>query len=112
MGAFELRSQGWRIFLHGHTEAIAAIDPCLVPTLKLERLFAPLSVAGEDQEWIIWEWVPRAIAAGLRCVASRRPEGHYGRTSVNRIQAVISPKLRVKSFDSLADAREWLRHPW
>lgn len=72
---------------------------------------ALVSVSSEDQDWIIWEWMPRAIAAGLRVVASKSPNGHYGRMSVNRIQAVIAPKLRVRSFDNLADAREWLRHP-
>jgi hypothetical protein len=72
---------------------------------------ALVSVGSEDQDWIIWEWMPRAIAAGLRVIASKSPNSYYGRTSVNRIQAVISPKLRVRSFDDLADAREWLCHP-
>jgi hypothetical protein len=72
---------------------------------------ALVSVTSEDQDWIIWEWLPRAIAAGLRVVASKNPNGYYGRMSVNRIQAVISPKLRVRSFDNLTDARQWLCHP-
>jgi hypothetical protein len=72
---------------------------------------ALVSIDNEDQEWIIWDWIPRAIAAGLRVVASKKPNGFFGRMSVDRIQAVISPKLRIRSFDNLSDARAWLRHP-
>jgi hypothetical protein len=35
-------SQSWKTFLRNHTEAIAAIDMCVVPTLTFERLFALL----------------------------------------------------------------------
>jgi len=33
-------SQSWRTFLRNHAEAIAAIDLCVVPTVRFERLFA------------------------------------------------------------------------
>jgi hypothetical protein len=33
-------SQSWKTFLRNHSEAIAAIDMCVVPTLTFERLFA------------------------------------------------------------------------
>jgi len=33
-------SQGWRTFLRNHADVIAAIDLCLVPTVKFECLFA------------------------------------------------------------------------
>jgi hypothetical protein len=33
-------SQSWRTFVRNHTEVIAAIDMCVVPTLTFERLFA------------------------------------------------------------------------
>jgi hypothetical protein len=72
---------------------------------------ALVAVSSEDQDWIIGDWFPRAIAAGLRFAASKRPRGYYGRASVNRIQAVISAKFKIKSFDSLTDARAWLCDP-
>jgi len=94
------------------------IHECLIGFIERDRISrilgddtALVSVATEDQEWIIWDWIPRALAAGLRVVASKRPNGYHGRTSVNRIQAVISPKLMIKSFNNLNDARQWLRHP-
>jgi hypothetical protein len=33
-------SQTWKTFLQNHTEAIAAIDMCVVPTLTFDVLFA------------------------------------------------------------------------
>jgi hypothetical protein len=94
------------------------IHECLIGLIERDRISrilgddtALVSIASEDQEWIIWEWIPRAIVAGLRTIASKSPNGYYGRTSVNRIQAVISPKLTIRSFDNLAAARQWLRHP-
>ena len=33
-------SQTWKTFLQNHTEAIAAIDMCVVPTLTFDPLFA------------------------------------------------------------------------
>ena len=33
-------SQCWRTFLRNHAEAIAAIDLCVVPTVRFECLFA------------------------------------------------------------------------
>jgi hypothetical protein len=98
---------------------IRFIHECLIGFIERDRVSrilgddsALVAVTTEDQEWIIWDWTPRAIAAGLRFVASKTPNGYYGRTSVHRIQAVISPKIMAKSFDNLADARAWLRHPF
>jgi hypothetical protein len=94
------------------------VHECLIGLIERNRISkilgdntALVSVTSEDQDWIISDWTPRAIAAGLRLAASKSPKGYYGRTSVDRIQAFISPQLRIRSFDNLADARTWLRHP-
>src|SRR4029079_9116224 len=49
-------SQTWKTFLQNHTEAIAAIDMCVVPTLTFDRLFLHS-----------WLWV----MAGDSCCGSR-----------------------------------------
>ena len=49
-------SQTWKTFLQNHTEAIAAIDMCVVPTLTFDRLFLHS-----------WFWV----MAGDSCCGSR-----------------------------------------
>ncbi len=51
-------SQSWKTFLRNHAEAIAAIDMCVVPTLRFERLFAFL-VLGHSRRQLLWFEVTR-----------------------------------------------------
>ena len=51
-------SQSWRTFLRNHAEAIAAIDLCLVPTVRFESLFA-LVVIGHGRRQLLWFAVTR-----------------------------------------------------
>jgi len=62
-------SQTWKTFLQNHTEAIAAIDMCAVPTLTFDVLFAVL-VLGHGRRQLLWfqvtrhptaEWLARQI---------------------------------------------------
>jgi len=62
-------SQTWKTFLQNHTEAIAAIDMCVVPTLTFDVLFAFL-VLGHGRRQLLWfqvtrhptaEWLARQI---------------------------------------------------
>lgn len=55
-------SQSWRTFLRNHADAIAAIDPCVVPTLTFERLFAFL-VLGHGRRQLLWFAVTRSPSA-------------------------------------------------
>jgi hypothetical protein len=94
---------------------IRYVHECLISLIEQHQVSkilgddtALVAVTGEDQEWITSDWMPRAVAAGLRVAASKSPDGYYGRTSANRIQARISPKITIRSFDDLTDARAWL----
>ena len=51
-------SQTWKTFLQNHTEAIAAIDMCVVPTLTFELLFAFL-ILGHGRRQLLWFEVTR-----------------------------------------------------
>ncbi len=51
-------SQTWKTFLQNHTEAIAAIDMCVVPTLTFDLLFAFL-VLGHGRRQLLWFQVTR-----------------------------------------------------
>jgi len=51
-------SQTWRTFLRNHAAAIAAIDLCVVPTLRFECLFVFL-VLGHDRRQLLWFAVTR-----------------------------------------------------
>jgi hypothetical protein len=66
------------------------------------------TIHAEDQKWIVENWFPRAIAAGLRTVANKTPDSYFGKLSVTNIQATIAKDIAVRTFDELADARRWL----
>jgi transposase InsO family protein len=51
-------SQGWRAFLRSHANAIAAIDLCIIPTIRFERLFA-FVVFGHGRRRLLWFAVTR-----------------------------------------------------
>lgn len=67
------------------------------------------TITEPDQEWIARNWMPRAIEAGLRWAAAKRPMGYFGRTSVDRVQSSAPPGLTVRSFETLDEARRWLK---
>lgn len=62
-----------------------------------------------DQEWIVSDWMPRAIAAGLKAAASRMPNRYNARTSVKRILSEVPDCLSIRTFESLREAKDWLR---
>ena len=51
-------SQSWRTFLRNHAEAIAAIDLCMVATVRFECLFA-FVVIGHGRGQLLWFAVTR-----------------------------------------------------
>lgn len=67
------------------------------------------TIHAEDQEWIIKDWMPRAIAAGLKAAASKIPNSYFGKLSIESIQSEVPQGLILRTFDNNADARTWLR---
>jgi hypothetical protein len=66
-------SQSWRTFLRNHAEAIAAIDLCVVPTVRFERLFA-FVIISHGRRRLLWfavtrhptaEWLAQQIVEAL-----------------------------------------------
>jgi hypothetical protein len=68
-----------------------------------------VSISAIDQHWIVRDWMPRAMAAGLKAAASVKPRGYFGQTAVNRILPFVPAGLAVQSFESAEQARDWLR---
>jgi hypothetical protein len=62
----------------------------------------------DDQDWIVNDWMPRAIKAGLRIAASKRSALHFGRISIDRIKAEAPSGLTIRHFDNLAETRAWI----
>ena len=92
-------SQGWRTFLRNHADVIAAIDLCLVPTVKFECLFAFL-VVGHGRRRLVWfavtrhptaEWLARQIVEAFPWETApsyliRDNDGAYGQAFTNRVR--------------------------
>ena len=63
----------------------------------------------EDQAWIVQDWLPRAVAAGLKLAANKSPEAYFGRLAIEAIKASQS-LLAIRSFDHFDEARRWLKN--
>jgi hypothetical protein len=66
-------------------------------------------VSGDDQIWLIEDWIPRAVAAGRRWTAIVMPKSALGRTISENIDRRQQPNATtVEYFESVADAAAWL----
>jgi hypothetical protein len=63
----------------------------------------------DDQAWITQNWLPRAVAAGLRAGASKHPASYFAQQSVARIQSAAPPNVALNAFQDMNDARAWLQ---
>ena len=104
-------SQSWRTFLRNHAEAIAAIDLCVVPTVRFECLFA-FVVMGHGRRQLLWfavtrhptaEWLAQQIVEAFPWDTApaylvRDNDGAYGPAFRRRVRAMgirdrpISPR--------------------
>ena len=91
------------------------IHECLLDLIKTHRASRILGddtalgiIHADDQAWIAADWLPRAIAAGLKAGASKAPATYFAEQSVRRIQASAPSGVRLGSFQNLSDARAWL----
>jgi hypothetical protein len=66
------------------------------------------TIHAEDQAWIVQEWMPRAIAAGLKASAIKSSAAYFGKLSTDTIQSRAPRGLDMRFFDSLDSARLWL----
>ena len=63
----------------------------------------------EDQNWIVDDWTPRAMAAGLKAVSTSFSLSFFGRLTIASIQTGIAKKIAIKAFPNIHLARNWLR---
>ena len=111
-------SQTWKTFLQNHTEAIAAIDMCVVPTLTFDVLFAFL-VLGHGRRQLLWfqvtrhptaEWLARQITEAFPWTSAlaylvRDNYRAYGHVFTSRVKAMGYPRSTDLSWITVA---EWL----
>jgi predicted lipoprotein len=86
---------------------------CLLDRHKAHRILGddtllPL-VHSADQQWIINDWYPRAIAAGWRVSANKVPKNYFGQLTTNNVQAEVPGAVVIRPFEELEEARQWLK---
>jgi hypothetical protein len=63
----------------------------------------------EDQAWLNTNWIPRAMAAGLRHVALIQPTYYFNKVAVETVGKNLDPeRLSLSYFGDIASARDWL----
>jgi hypothetical protein len=63
----------------------------------------------EDQMWVAHDWMPRAIAAGLKVGAHKVAQSHFGKIAVEQITDAKPRNFPIHAFDDLDTARSWLK---
>ena len=111
-------SQTSKTFLRNHSEAIAAVDMCVVPTVNFELLFAFL-VLGHGRRHLLWfevtrpptaEWLARQITEAFPWASAptylvRDNDRAYGLVFQRRVRAMgirdrpISPSSPWQKWD-------------
>jgi hypothetical protein len=55
-------------------------------------------IHAEDQAWVVEDWMPRAMAAGLRVAASKSPASYFGKISVDNLIKSVRARHDNYSF--------------
>ena len=68
-------------------------------------------VTGDWQDvndWIQFEWLPKATEAGLRCFAHVYSQNMFSRLSARDLCMRVSPLLQMQNFDDREEAEIWI----
>jgi hypothetical protein len=70
-------------------------------------------VSPTDQEWVVADWAPRAVAAGCyNRQAILMPDDIFGQVSANKmIVSIKGQSVEMQNFNNLEAAKEWLLSP-
>ena len=66
-------------------------------------------IHAEDQRWIVEQWLPRALAAGLKAAASVISMTFFGQVAIGAIQSALAREVQVRNFRDVQSARRWLK---
>lgn len=64
-------------------------------------------VSPEDQNWIVNDWRPRAIKAGIYYMASVVPQDIIAQMAMNRLSTLLKD-VETGYFSTVAEAKAWL----
>lgn len=69
-----------------------------------------LLIGATDQSWLNYNWLPRALSAGLRHCALVTPVYFFNQVAVQSVvDRIDTPILRVEYFEAAEAARLWLQ---
>jgi hypothetical protein len=67
-------------------------------------------IHGSEQDWLTHDWLPRAMALGLRTCAIVTPLYYFNRVAVETVAGRVDQNaLQIKYFETEQAARCWLR---
>jgi hypothetical protein len=105
----------WKTYVEGE-QAIEGLEAglALLQRKRTNRWLADVRLLGPvrqvDQKWVNENWFPRALAGGLRYMATVSPKSAIARMSVRQIMSKVNEVDIVNSyFDDLEQARSWIR---
>jgi hypothetical protein len=72
------------------------------------------AIPQEDQDWLMKDWVPRSVKAGLKHSAVVLPKSTLGQMSLQRLSLVGTGQKLVSTngssyFETLEEAKKWLK---
>jgi hypothetical protein len=62
----------------------------------------------EANDWLQFEWLPRAMEAGLRYMAHVYSFNMFSKLAARELQERVSPELCMKNFHERQEAEAWL----
>jgi hypothetical protein len=66
-------------------------------------------IGQEDQQWLLDQFLPRAIREGFRVIALVQPDAYFNKVAVESVAYKINhEKLKIRFFNNVAEAQEWL----
>jgi len=64
----------------------------------------------QANEWIEAQWLPQALAAGLRYHAHIVAPGVFGQASAEDMHLRVGNSFQMRLFEDIEEAQTWLRH--
>ncbi|AHJ97700.1 hypothetical protein Hsw_2105 [Hymenobacter swuensis DY53] len=64
----------------------------------------------QANEWIEAQWMPQALAAGLRYHAHIVAPGVFGQASAEDMHLRVGNSFQMRLFENIEEAQTWLRH--
>ena len=66
-------------------------------------------IGREDQNYVQFNFLPRAIDAGFRAIAIVRPVNHFNAVAIETISYRVNKTVvQMRVFDDIEEARKWL----